>query len=213
MNPVRKYKKKVYKAQRLMYRNNLIKTNYYMGRIVETACVTDFNISLNTSGQIITQFSANNYVNFVTILNQSVFATDYQSYGRYKILNVSVSLTPIDSLSGYTINFLQSPAVACCVFPNTVNLNLGTLIKDNDNSFVAYGGLNYTQAKQWNFDNGFLTDKNLGLGTWNNSLDYGLQMGQISFLEVTGSNSAIVSAKSIFTVRVRFTVQFSLFSI
>lgn len=213
MYPVRKFKKKLYKQQSKYAPSKIRELDYYTGREVITTVPVDFTLGISTSGTLFTDFAGTNYINFASILGANgTFVNDAQVYAKYKIMNISLSLTPTDNLAGYTLTCTNVPAIACGCFPSCLNLTLGPLVKDNDNSFMFYGGLNFTQSRQWNFPDNFLTDKNYGIGTWNNSLEYNLIIGEIAFIPVV-SISAISTPRIIAACRVRFTVKWGLFSI
>lgn len=212
MNTVRKYKRQKYKSK-LIYPSKIRIQDYYFGRDIDVSCVCDFTLGISTTGNLFTDFSSSPFVNFVTVLgNSGSFIQHHQMFARYKILNVSCVMTPSDSLSGYNLYISRnSPAIACCCFPTLLNSDPMSLVRDNDNNFIFYGGLNYSQGKQWNFPDNFLSDKNLGIGTWNNCLDYTTQIGEIAFHNTNSSTSTF--NRIIASVRIRITIRFSTFSL
>jgi len=212
-------------AQSLMYPNKKYKKNNYTKlQVKRYSRKPKINRSLDTlytkieyvttigyqnGGNVQLFLSAANYLNFETIMANSLSWTDiYPFWQRYKITGMAVRLGRIFNETSITTPLSnESPnPLYVASYPNLTSGNASNNPIFNDKAFRVDPYVTGIQSHYWKYPDNFL-DVQQGIGINNQCNLYGSQVGQISVYSQPLTNNASAAVLT-FEIRVCLYVTF-----
>ena len=141
------------------------------------------NVYVNLSGILTLGGSSTDFVQILTVLNNSSSFTDLDGrYGRYKINGIQMKFDSSLPIPNSNLSLLPQPVFA--FYPGVTGSSLGAAPLYNDNKFGTSCTVTTPQIKYIAIPNNFYTASAGGYGTWNTFNSYTSLNGQIS---VSGS--------------------------